>query len=218
MRGYDRGFEGGPGRAPGRHRYDRYREFGPRGEPGRDRVPRGRESEPPRGRSDGPRMDRQPQGGGGPKGFDSWHDQRGPAPRGGYGHRDDRDDRWVYGPRDGEGYERHDPRDGAFGYAESDLTDDVELEQTVRMSLFLDTWLDADRIEVEIDDGVVILSGEVDDHLQARYAWDDAWETDGVRGVISRIEVREVEESDRSESGDDAGDDAPKGKSERAEA
>jgi hypothetical protein len=208
MRGYDRGFGGGSGRPP-RQRYDRFQEFGPRREPAPDRGPRGRDAGPPRGRGDGPRMDRHPQGGGGPRGFDPW-DEHGSAPRGGGGQRYDRDER--FGPGD-RAFGWDDPRDGVFGYAESDLSDDVELEQSVRMSLFLDTWLDADRIEVEVDDGVATLTGEVEDHLQARYAWDDAWETEGVRGVISRLEVRAAEEdSDRSDPEDGSPNESPDGK------
>jgi osmotically-inducible protein OsmY len=42
-------------------------------------------------------------------------------------------------------------------------------------------------------DGVVTLSGEVDDFLEARYAWDDAWEAEGVRGVINNLTVRTAE-------------------------
>jgi osmotically-inducible protein OsmY len=37
---------------------------------------------------------------------------------------------------------------------------------------------------------VVTLTGEVDDFLKARYAWDDAWEAEGVRGVVNNLTVR----------------------------
>jgi hypothetical protein len=53
-----------------------------------------------------------------------------------------------------------------------------------------DTWLDPRRIDVQVEDGVVTLTGEVDDYMEARYAWDDAWEADGVRGVINNLTVR----------------------------
>jgi hypothetical protein len=69
------------------------------------------------------------------------------------------------------------------------LNDD-ELRSLVRRRLFEDTSLPADRIRVEVRDGIVTLSGEVDDYLEARYAWDDAWETEGVEGVVSRLTVR----------------------------
>lgn len=84
-----------------------------------------------------------------------------------------RGDRW--------GYELDDTGD--------DLDDDDVLE-AVRARLYEDVWLDVDRINVEVEDGVVTLTGEVDDFLEARYAWDDAWETQGVRGVINHLAVR----------------------------
>lgn len=59
----------------------------------------------------------------------------------------------------------------------------------MRQTLFEDTWLDARNIAIEVERGVVTLSGTVRDHMAARYAWDDAWESEGVRGVISRLEV-----------------------------
>ena len=67
---------------------------------------------------------------------------------------------------------------------------DGEIEAEVRANLYQDSWVDADRIEVEVQDAVVTLRGEVDDFLEARYAWDDAWETPGVHGVINQITVR----------------------------
>jgi hypothetical protein len=85
-------------------------------------------------------------------------------------------DRWPEAPAGGQG-----------GY---EPLDDDEIRQAVRQNLFQDNWIDADRLEVEVEDGVVTLKGEVDDFLEARYAWDDAWETSGVRGVVNHIHVR----------------------------
>lgn len=68
--------------------------------------------------------------------------------------------------------------------------DDEEIRRAIRNNLYQDGWIDAEQIDVEVDDGVVTLRGEVDDYLQARYAWDDAWETEGVRGVINQLTVR----------------------------
>ncbi len=67
---------------------------------------------------------------------------------------------------------------------------DSDIEQAVRENLYQDTWVDAERIEVSVENGVITLRGEVDDYLMARYAWDDAWEAEGVRGVINQITVR----------------------------
>ena len=69
------------------------------------------------------------------------------------------------------------------------LDDDVVLA-AVRQSLSNDNFIDSDQIQVEVTDGVVTLTGEVDDYLEARYAWDDAWEAAGVAGVVVRLEVR----------------------------
>lgn len=70
-----------------------------------------------------------------------------------------------------------------------DLGDD-EILDAVRRRLYEDVWLDVERLEVQVEDGVVTLRGEVDDFLEVRYAWDDAWETPGVRGVVTQLTVR----------------------------
>lgn len=80
--------------------------------------------------------------------------------------------------------------DRDHGFAAGAPMDDRYVEQSVRESLYGDTWIDPDRIEVEVDGGVVTLRGEVDDYMEARYAWDDAWESPGVRGVLNQITVR----------------------------
>ena len=67
---------------------------------------------------------------------------------------------------------------------------DAQVLDGVRRRLYEDVWLDVDRIDVAVEDGVVTLTGEVDDFLEARYAWDDAWETRGVRGVVNQLVVR----------------------------
>ena len=78
----------------------------------------------------------------------------------------------------------------AFG---GDLSDE-EIRSAVRQNLFNDSWIDAARIQVEVSGQVVTLTGEVDDYLEARYAWDDAWEASGVHGVINQLTVRTVAE------------------------
>jgi len=73
--------------------------------------------------------------------------------------------------------------------AERRMTDD-EIRDAVLANMDEDPWIDPDRIEVDVEDGVVTLTGEVDDFMQARYAWDDAWESAGVRGVVNNLTVR----------------------------
>ncbi|HEU4560626.1 MAG TPA: BON domain-containing protein [Longimicrobium sp.] len=66
---------------------------------------------------------------------------------------------------------------------------DDEVRQEVEEALFYDTWVDAEAITVEVKDGVVILRGELPDHDEIRYATDDAWDVDGVRGVRTELRV-----------------------------
>lgn len=67
---------------------------------------------------------------------------------------------------------------------------DQELLEDVREALFYDTWVDADAIAVEVQDGVVVLRGELPSHDEIRYATDDAWDVEGVRGVRSELTLR----------------------------
>jgi hypothetical protein len=59
----------------------------------------------------------------------------------------------------------------------------------VEEALFYDTWVDAQRIAVEVEDGVVTLRGTLPSYEEVRYATDDAWEVAGVRGVKSELVV-----------------------------
>jgi hypothetical protein len=101
-----------------------------------------------------------------------------------------------------EAYQRHpeydQPRQNrgmdtvGYGYAEAGGDDlgDQEILLLVRGRLQQDAWLDPEKIQVEVEEGVVTLTGEVADFMEARYAWDDAWESPGVRGVVNNITVR----------------------------
>jgi hypothetical protein len=85
------------------------------------------------------------------------------------------------------------PRGGRWGYELDDAgdeRDDREILAAVRRRLYEDLWLDVERIDAEVEDGIVTLTGEVGDFMEARYAWDDAWETEGVRGVVNHLTVR----------------------------
>lgn len=100
------------------------------------------------------------------------------------------------------GYRRHPEyaqpplhRSGPWPAAGHDLTDDddftdEEIRGGVLATMEEDSWIISDQIEVTVEDGVVTLRGEVGDYMEARYAWDDAWETEGVRGVINHLTVR----------------------------
>lgn len=67
---------------------------------------------------------------------------------------------------------------------------DEELREEVEEALFYDSWVDAEAISVEVEDGVVSLSGDLPSYEEVRYAIDDAWDVDGVRGVRSELRVR----------------------------
>jgi hypothetical protein len=66
---------------------------------------------------------------------------------------------------------------------------DAELKTEVEDALFFDTWVDAEAITVEVSGGIVTLRGELPDFDEVRYATDDAWDVDGVRGVRSELRV-----------------------------
>lgn len=77
---------------------------------------------------------------------------------------------------------------------EMELTDE-EILHAVREHMYEDVWLDTEGIRISVEDGVVTLDGEVGDYLESRYAWDDAWESAGVRGVINNLRVVPDEET-----------------------
>ena len=81
--------------------------------------------------------------------------------------------------------------DADFGeYWDEEELDDDGVRDSVWHSLREDGFIDADSIQIEVKDRVVTLRGEVNDYMEARYAWDDAWDAQGVRGVISKLTVK----------------------------
>lgn len=91
--------------------------------------------------------------------------------------------------------------------------EDTTLGARVRAALHRDGFLDAEGIQVAVQEAVVTLQGEVGDYMQARYAWDDAWEVPGVRGVISKLTVREMERQEAPADAARKAAPAPKGTS-----
>jgi hypothetical protein len=71
--------------------------------------------------------------------------------------------------------------------------EDADVRRDVQDALFYDTWVDAQRISVEVHDGRVTLRGELATEQEARYACDDAWSVAGVREVVSELGAREAE-------------------------
>lgn len=66
---------------------------------------------------------------------------------------------------------------------------DDEIREEVEESLFYDTWVDADAITVTVADGVVTLEGTLPNYEEIRFATEDAWDVDGVRGVRTELRV-----------------------------
>jgi osmotically-inducible protein OsmY len=69
---------------------------------------------------------------------------------------------------------------------------DGEIEADIIESLVRDTWTNADRINVEVQDGVVTLTGEVASAAEKRVAGDDAWDTRGVVDVDNNLEIKSL--------------------------
>ena len=94
--------------------------------------------------------------------------------------------RYRYGP----GFERYyygyyGPYFGRTTRAEAEIKDDI------RNRLVWDSWVDADRFNVDVKNGVVTLTGDVDSIVEKRAAGDDAWDTPGVLDVINNLKVRQ---------------------------
>lgn len=66
---------------------------------------------------------------------------------------------------------------------------DLWIRADVERALFHDTWVDADRVLVEVEDGVVTLTGTLPDRAEIRRALDDASSVPGVRGVRNHLET-----------------------------
>lgn len=71
-----------------------------------------------------------------------------------------------------------------------DLYTDLEIEAMVRDQLYWDSRVEEKRIQVEVEDGVVTLSGEVDSAVEMRAAVNDARRIPSVRFVNNELLVR----------------------------
>jgi hypothetical protein len=68
---------------------------------------------------------------------------------------------------------------------------DDDLRVDVEEALFYDTWVDADAVTVEVQDGIVTLRGDLPNYDEIRFATDDAWDVEGVLGVRTELRVTE---------------------------
>ncbi len=84
------------------------------------------------------------------------------------------------------------PRAGGGPYSDRLRTlrrDDADIGRDVQEVLLHDSWVDAHRISVQVEKGVVSLSGTLANEDEIRFAHDDAWSVAGVREVRSELET-----------------------------
>ena len=67
------------------------------------------------------------------------------------------------------------------------IKSDEDIKRSVEDSLFWDTWVDSSKVKVEVENGVVTLTGTVRSIVEKRAAGDDAWDVPGVIDVVNEI-------------------------------
>jgi len=81
---------------------------------------------------------------------------------------------------------------GYYGpYYDRVARSDAEIRDEGRNRLVWDSWVNADQVHIEVNNGVVTLTGEVDSIVEKRAAGDDAWDTPGVVDVNNLLRIRE---------------------------
>ena len=101
----------------------------------------------------------------------------------------DEDPRAGWDPEFDDDFGDEDPWDTGFQGRGNVELDDAEIRRRVWQNLMDDGFIDAGAMRIDVKDRVVTLRGEVADYMEARYAWDDAWDAEGVRGVISKLTI-----------------------------
>jgi osmotically-inducible protein OsmY len=71
---------------------------------------------------------------------------------------------------------------------------DEKIKKNVTDQLYWDHRVDASDVQIEVDDGVVTLSGNVPSFTAKDAAYDDTWFVDGVRLVLNDLDVEYVTE------------------------
>jgi osmotically-inducible protein OsmY len=66
---------------------------------------------------------------------------------------------------------------------------DTELADEIKNKLVWDPWVDANRVQVEVNQGVVTLTGNVPSIFEKRAAGDDAWDTPGTLDVHNDLMI-----------------------------
>mgnify|MGYP001044552079 CR=1 FL=1 len=75
------------------------------------------------------------------------------------------------------------------------MTIDEKIKKDVTDQLYWDHRVDAADVQIEVDDGVVTLTGNVPSFTAKDAAYDDTWFVDGVRLVVNDLDVEYVTET-----------------------
>lgn len=67
---------------------------------------------------------------------------------------------------------------------------DRKIASKVRKALQLDSRIEEEKISIQVEKGVVTLSGTVSRHLERMAAAEDAWQVEGVKEVRNRLQVQ----------------------------
>ena len=67
---------------------------------------------------------------------------------------------------------------------------DEDIRADIHRALMFDTWVNAGKIDVDIKNGVVTLTGTVGSIVEKRAAGDDAWDVPGVLDVNNELIVK----------------------------
>ncbi|WP_051006722.1 BON domain-containing protein [Nitrolancea hollandica] len=70
---------------------------------------------------------------------------------------------------------------------------DAAIRDDLRKRLIADTRVgeieDANRIAIDVQHGVVTLTGSVASEMAKRAAWDDSWDVPGVKDVFNNLRI-----------------------------
>lgn len=79
--------------------------------------------------------------------------------------------------------------DNELQVAPQEARSDEQMAKDVRGVLARDAWVDESRVKVVVSQGVVYLSGTVQDGMERKAAADDAWTVAGVLDVVNELAV-----------------------------
>lgn len=82
---------------------------------------------------------------------------------------------------------------GPYGPPTTVTRSDEEIRNEIVSRLQFDPWVNEQAVNIEVSQGTVTLTGEVDVMEQKRSAGDDAWDTPGVIDVNNQLRARKLE-------------------------